>query len=76
MDEEVEETFDDIVKLRAGFYKCKQCGKVAPQKWRIRRHLETHVQLDVKCDHCELTFRNMTSKNQHVYRRHRSNETF
>ena len=61
-----------ILETKDGF-QCYFCQKILPQKWRIRRHLDTHTVQEFNCYQCKKPYKNLTSYQTHIYRSHKSN---
>merc|ERR1719369_1128338 len=72
---DLEEQIDALVENKDGVWVCLQCGKWNDTRFRLRRHVETHLSgFSHSCQHCDKTFPTRGGLDVHTYRAHPENK--
>ena len=52
-------------------WSCDLCGKTNKDKYKVRRHMETHLKLQHPCPHCDKHPPNREALRLHIARHHK-----
>ena len=64
--------YENMVKNSDGTYSCKFCGKMIPNRYNMKFHVESHMEgLSYPCHTCGKEFRSRDSLKSHNYRQHK-----
>ena len=64
--------YENMEKNSDGTYSCKFCGKMIPNRYNMKFHVESHMEgLSYPCHTCGKEFRSRDSLKSHNYRQHK-----